>query len=282
VLWIVFTNKYKYGGRTVSVNPKNQRKIVVVHGVQLGADEDQEQHKAISNLVKSRLGHIPLDFAAEMFLYEDINDEAQRLFSGVSSAIADTAVGGFIAGNIIDLIGDVVISLLDSSTAHQIRKALKAQILEHYEKGNPCYLVAHSLGSIYAFDVLNELIRDDKYFDRNSRKTWPIQGILTIGSPIGVDIFNRSRKHVAYLGEGDKWLRWYNYWDRTDPVVSGNIFGKQTVNYDIAELYQTADKQQGWVIRDKIIDTGKVWLMSHVAYWDNPVVGDTLVEMITN
>ena len=266
----------------MSVNPKSQRKIVVVHGVQVGEDKDQKHHQAISNSVKSRLGNIPLDFSAEMFLYEDINDEAQRLFSGVSSAIAGTAVGGVITSKIIDLIGDVVISLADGSTAHQIREALKAQILDHYEKGNPCYLVAHSLGSIYAFDVLNELIRDDKYFDRNSRKTWPVQGILTIGSPICLDLFNRSRKHVENLGEGNKWLRWYNYWDRTDPVVTGNIFGKQTASYDIAELYQTADKHQGWVIRDKIIDTGKVWLMSHVAYWDSPVVGDTLVEMVTN
>jgi hypothetical protein len=255
---------------------------VVVHGVQLGEDKDQNQHEVIRNLVKSRLGNIPLDFATEMFLYENINDDSQRLFSRVSSAIANTPVGGVITAKIIDLIGDVVISLLDSSTAHQIREALKAQILDHYEKGNPCYLVAHSLGAIYAFDVLNELIREETYFHRNSRKSWPIQGLLTIGSPIGLDLFNVRRKQVAYLGEGNKWLRWYNYWDRTDPVVTGNIFGKQTAGYDIAELYQTGDKLQGWVIRDKIIDTGKVWLMSHVAYWDNPVVGDTLVEMITN
>jgi hypothetical protein len=266
----------------VSVNPKKQRRIVVVHGVQLGADEDQEHDKEIKKLVKSRLGNIPLDFAAEMFLYEDINDEAQRLFRSVSSAIADTVLGGVVTDKIIDVIGDVVISLLDSSTAQQIREALKAQILDHYEKGNPCYLVAHSLGSIYAFDVINELIRDDKYFHRHSRKTWPVQGILTIGSPIGLDIFNSSRKQVANLGEGNKWLRWYNYWDRTDPVVSGSVFGIQNGGYDIAELYQKADEEQGWVIRDKIIDTGKVWLMSHVAYWENPSVGDTLVELITN
>lgn len=266
----------------MSVNPKNQRKIVVIHGVQLGEDKDQNQHKAIQELVESRLGNIPLDFAAEMFLYENINDEALSLFNQVSSAIADTTVGGVIAAQVIDLIGDVVISLLDSSTAHQIRQALKAQIIAHYEQGNPCYLVAHSLGSIYAFDVLNELIRDDKYFKRNSRKTWPVQGLMTFGSPIGLDIFNRSRKQVADLGQGNKWLRWYNYWDRTDPIVSGSIFGVQSAAYDISELYQTGEKQQGWVIRDKIVDTGKVWLMSHVAYWDNPLVGDTLAEMVTN
>ena len=130
----------------MSVNPKKQRKIVVVHGVQLGEDKDQNQHKAIQELVTSRLGNTPLDFEAEMFLYENINDEALRLFSQVSSAIASTPVGSVIAAKVIDLIGDVVISLLDSSTAHQIRQALKAQIVAHYEQGNPCYLVAHSLG----------------------------------------------------------------------------------------------------------------------------------------
>ena len=89
---------------------------------------------------------------------------------------------------------------------------MKERILEVYEDGNPCYVVAHSLGSIYALDVVNELIRDSNYFDRSNRKQWPVQGLVTIGSPLGLSIFKRNK--VASLGEGRNFLRWMNYWDR--------------------------------------------------------------------
>jgi len=87
---------------------------------------------------------------------------------------------------------------------------------------------------------------------------------------------------VKKLGHGTKWFKWINYWDRTDPVVSGKIFGTQLTGFEVAEKYTSNDTKQGWVIRDVDIDTGKVWIMSHVAYWDSPVFGDGLFNMISN
>jgi LysM repeat protein len=267
----------------ISVDPKKPRKILVVHGVQTGSDNDQNQDDLVSNLIKNRLGNIPLKFKTELYCYENINDEAQKKYKKLAGLILQTPIGKIVADKAIDLIGDVVTSYQDTSTAAEIRAGLKDRILEIFRDGNPCYLVAHSLGTIYAFDVLNELMRENQYFDRNSRKTWPVQGLLTLGSPIGLDMFKQGgRTEVASLGAGDKWFRWLNFWDRTDPVVSGNIFGQQLSGYAIAEKYQSASLNQGWVMRDKAIDTGKVWLMAHVAYWDNPIVGDSLVDMITN
>lgn len=267
----------------MSVDPSKKRKIIVVHGVQIGSDEDQKQDESITELVNNRLGNIPLKFEAEMYKYENINDAAQKKMRRLFKFISNAPVGGVVVDTAIDLVGDVVTSYLDTSTAAKIREGLKKKIIECYDEGNPCYIVAHSLGSIYAFDVINELIRDKNYFNRDSRKTWPVQGLVTLGSPIGLAMFKDShRKRVADLGQGLKWFRWVNFWDRTDPVVSGNIFGKQLKGYDIAEKYQSGSPKQGWVIRDKAVDTGKAWLMAHVAYWENPVVGDALVEMITN
>lgn len=267
----------------MSVDPKKQRKILIVHGVQIGSDADQKQDKVITELVNNRLGNIPLNFKSELYRYENINDAAQKKYKRLSNLIVKTPIGKVVAEKAIDLIGDVVTSYLDTSTAAKIRTGLRKQILKHYNNGNPCYIVAHSLGSIYAFDVINELMRENEYFDRGSRKSWPVQGIMTIGSPIGLPMFKKGgRKKVTDLGPGNKWFRWVNFWDRTDPVVSGNIFGKQLQGYDIAEKYQSGSLDQGWVIRDKSIDTGKIWLMSHVSYWDNPIVGDNLVDMITN
>ncbi len=267
----------------MSVNPEKPRKVIVVHGVQIGRDKDQKQDRAIAELINNRLGNVPLKYRAEMYKYENINDAAQKKLRRLFKLIAKTPVGSVVADTTIDLIGDVVTSYLDTDTAAKIRNGLKQKILDTYIAGNPCYLVAHSLGTIYAFDVINELIREDAYFKRSSRKTWPVQGLVTMGSPIGLAMFKKQgRNRVADFGPGNKWFRWVNFWDRTDPVVSGNIFGKQLRGYEIAEKYQSASPNQGWVIRDKPVDTGKVWLMSHVAYWDNPVIGDALVEMITS
>ncbi len=267
----------------MSVNPSKPRKVIVIHGVQTGDNDDQNQHIAIRKLIEQRKGQLPLNFETEMFRYEDVNDDALQLFKQAAGAIANTPINGVIAKNIIDLVGDVVLSLQNGSAAHAIRERLRSQILETFEQGNPCYLVAHSLGSIYAFDVVNELIAQPDIFIRSSRKSWPVQGLMTLGSPIGLDMFSaRGRQKVTEFGEGNKWFRWVNMWDRTDPVVSGNIFGSQLEKYDVAEKYQTNSTTQGWVIRDNAVDTGKVWLMAHTAYWDHAIVGDALVELVAN
>lgn len=267
----------------MGVDPGKTRKILVVHGVQTGKDEDLNQDKLIKELIKNRLGDLPLKFDVELYKYENINDEAQAKFQFLLNLFVTNPVGRILAKEALDLVGDVVISLQDGKVAAEIRQGLREKIVGIYDSEAPCYIVAHSLGTIYTFDVLNELMRDAAYFDRTSRRTWPVQGLITMGSPIGLDMFKiRGRKQIADLGEGQKWLRWVNYFDVTDPVVSGNIFGQQLVGYKIAEKYLKKTTRQGWVIRDRSVDTGKVWLAAHTAYWENPIVGDGLVDMITN
>lgn len=266
----------------MAVDPLKSRRLLVVHGVELGSDTDLNQDELIMKNVQERLGNTPLQFKADLYRYEDLNDEAQRKWKLLLSLLVTTPIG-MVAEQALDLIGDVVIARLNTSTAHAIREGLKERILGFYEAGNPCYLVAHSLGSIYAFDVVNELMRSDELFDRTSRRTWPVQGLVTLGSPIGLDLFRtKGRKRLANLGEGHKWFRWINYWDRTDPVVSGEIFGTKLEGYDIAESYRTKSDKQGWVIRDRSVDTGKQWLLAHVAYWTHPIVGDGVADLIAN
>ena len=266
----------------MAVDPTKTRKVLVVHGVQLGEDADQHQDRDIDQLIRNRIGGIPLAYEVEIYRYENINDAAQARLRQAVGLIAGTPVHGALAKKAIDLVGDVVIALADGSTAARIRQGLRDKLLEIYKAGNPCYLVAHSLGSIYAFDAVNALIDTKGYFKRSSRRTWPVQGLVTLGSPIGLEMFGKNRKAVTALGGGAKWFRWVNYWDRTDPVVSGEIFGTQLNGYRIAEQYLRPDAKQGWAIHDRAVDTGKLWLMAHVAYWDNPTVGDGLVDMITN
>lgn len=264
------------------VNPAKPRKILVVHGVQLGADKDQKQDKQIKELVDARVGNFPVSYSTSLYRYEDLNDKAIKPARDLMRLLGKTSIATALATETMDVVLDVVISLADISTAAKIRAGLKKRILDIYDAGNPCYIVAHSLGTIYTLDVINELIREQNLFDRNSRRSWPVQGLLTMGSPIGLSMFRKSRNKLANLGEGSKVFRWLNYWDPTDPVVSGNIFGKKLTTLEIARSYMNGDPKQGWHIRDIPTDSGKRWLLSHTAYWEDAKVGDGLVDLIAN
>ena len=264
------------------VDPTLPRKILVVHGVQTSPD-NLNQHTLVDELIKTRIGNIPLSYSCELYRYENINADALEKYKDLLNLLVANPVGAVVGDAVLELVGDVVISLENGSTAETIRQGLRQAILDIYAASNPCYIVAHSLGSIYTFDVLNSLIGDGEHFDRTSRKTWPVQGLLTIGSPIGLDMFkNTGRNAIKDFGAGDKWFRWLNMWDPNDPVVSGNIFGEHLSGYKIAENFLSGDPKQGWVIRDIVTDTGKSWLMAHTAYWHSSAVGDKLVDMITS
>ncbi len=264
------------------VDPSKPRTVLVVHGVQAGPD-DLNQDRLVEELIRSRIGNIPLPYLCQLYRYEQINVEAQKKHHDLLELIATIPVGEIITAPVMEMVQDVVISLENGSTAQLIRQGLRQAILDIFNAGNPCYILAHSLGSIYAFDLLNELIADGAYFDPSSRKSWPVQGLITIGSPIGLELFKRSgRNAISDFSAGDKWFRWLNVWDPNDPVVSGTLFGQQLSGYKIAENFLSGDPRQRWVIRDIVTDTGKSWLMAHTAYWNSAVVGDKLVDMMTS
>jgi hypothetical protein len=264
----------------MSVDSSKPRRILVIHGVEAGKDEDQHQDEDVTKLIQTRLSGAPLDFETEMYRYENINDRAQRRLRNVLSLFKTNILEEETVDIAVDIVGDVVITLQDGSTAATIRQGLVDRIEETFEEGNPLYLLAHSLGSIYAFDAVNELIDADGYFERDDRKTWPVQGLITIGSPIGLRMFKRSK--VTSLGEGtkSKFLRWINYWDRTDPIVSGSFYGKPNEGYNIVERFATDEPEVGWLIQDRVVDVGRAWLEAHVGYWSHPGLGDDLVALL--
>ncbi len=85
-------------------------------------------------------------------------------------------------------------------------------------------LIAHSIGSIVAYDVLRELGRRDGAF--------PIRRFVTIGSPLG--LFEvKSRVHTERIDYSEVPVRtpnvvtdgWANYADRRDPAVFDTHLG---------------------------------------------------------
>ena len=263
----------------MAVDLRKAPRILVVHGVQLGDGSDLHQHETLRETLGIRLGNIPFEFHTELYNYEGLNDRAQRLLRTVLNLFPADPVSKVALRAALDIIGDVVINLSNGSTAHRIRKGLKDRILQIYAQEEPLFIVAHSLGSIYAFDVINALIKSPHCFVRRDRDTWPVQGLVTIGSPIGLQMFKRRK--VNPLGDGRPFFNWRNFWDRSDPVVSGSFYGKPLQGYSIAERFPTDDPDCGWFIRDTVLDMGKAWLPAHVAYWTHPVVGDQILELIS-
>jgi hypothetical protein len=262
----------------VAVDPTKPKRVLVIHGVQSGEDADQNQHKLVEELIKNRLNNAPLRFDTEMYRYENINDQAQRRLRQVFKLFLTNIIAEKVVDLTADIVLDVLIALKDDTTAQKIRQGLVDRLLEIHEEGNPLYLVAHSLGTIYAFDAVNQLIGTPGLFERDNRKSWPALGLITLGSPIGLRMFKRNQ--VKPLGQGDKFLRWINYWDRTDPVVSGSFYGKPHEGYVIAEQFTTKSDDCGWIIQDKVVDVGKAWLSAHVGYWSHPGLGDDLVSLL--
>lgn len=263
------------------LDPTKQRKIVVVHGVQTGDDDELSQDNSIRELLETRLGDVGLDFEVVLYKYENINNEVLDKYQDLSKLLISNTLGATLAQNIIDIVGDVVISLAHNSTAQKIRQGLTDKILGYYNDGHPVYLVAHSLGTVYSFDVINDLMRHRKYFERDNRLTWPVLSWLTLGSPLGLKLFKvTGRDKLTDLGQGEGKFPWRNYYDPNDPVVSGNVFGAQLGNVKIAESFIDDSEAQGWWAKDYSINTGKLHLLAHIAYWDVPVVGEGIRSMV--
>ena len=183
-----------------------------------------------------------------------------------------------LAGKTIDLLGDVVISLEDGATAKLIRRKLRAKILDSYRAGEPLFLVGHSLGSVYAFDVIQELMAETDMFMRDNMETWPVQGFMSLGSPLGLSLFKRNR--VQKMGPGGEFFPWRNIWDPTDPVVSGSFYGQSLQSYVIEGRFKSHDIPSGWDIEDFPVSTEQKWLLAHVAYWKHDRVGEMLGNML--
>jgi len=218
----------------MSVDFRKDAHILAVHGVQLGDDESIKSDEQVRKLVTKSLSrsHLERQFEVFGFFYEDINDEAQRFYSIIASAISrGNPLAGQALKAVIDIVGDVVTAARNTSTARKIRNKLRKKILDSYKAGHQLILVAHSLGTIYSLDAINELIRREEYFDGDNRNTWPAQGLITMGSPLGLDIdiagtkLFEKRKIEPVPNAEYEVLPWHNYFNRLDPVVSGNVFG---------------------------------------------------------
>ncbi len=266
--------------------------ILAVHGVQAGTDADVEAEDSVRKMVTRALArsHIQRDFTVNGYLYEDINDESQRFYQLIRTAITQgQPLAGQVLKRVIDVVGDVVTAARDTSTARRIRDGLVQKMLESWQGGHQLVVVAHSLGTVYTLDAVNELIDGAQFFVGDDRATWPVQGIITMGSPLGleIDVLGTTifeKRPIRPIGANFEVLRWHNYFNRLDPVVNGSVFGSpveiRCANGPVEQRYGVDTDAAQWLLKGDVVTSGRQWLLAHTAYWKNPRIGDRLVELI--
>ena len=99
------------------VSPDNKRVILVVHGVQLADDDSQHQDDMIRRSIESRLNHVDFEFEVDLYRYENLSDACLQRLKSLSILLMSTGVGAVVAPAVIDIVGDVAISLSKNSMA---------------------------------------------------------------------------------------------------------------------------------------------------------------------
>jgi hypothetical protein len=275
------------GDFDMALDFSNPKKILIIHGVQRGDNDDQTQDSVIKASVENQLDSLGLPFSVDIFKYEDINDQATGLLQRALSALTGNIISGWAVEGAVDIIGDVAIALSEGDTYDEIKAGFRSKILESYEKGEPLFVVAHSLGSIYAFDVINELMKEDGVFLHNQVETRPVSGLITIGSPLALDLFERDWQDMTNLvpanqaiDDNFRLFPWRNYWDPTDPIVSGSIVGLPWNERQFKEKFGDKPFDLGWDVRSRSVITGKAHILAHTAYWTDPGVALGIRQLI--
>lgn len=219
----------------LSKNPKCS--IIAVHGIGIG---EETSRAGFSKALQVGVG-LSDDFWKES-VWEGVNDSIDsRFVSWVAKQIGRISIGPvnwdrnlpvwsnlgrlliwFIRGLIkvfgrdmakaaFDLSDDYFLYLLSKQGA-RIRKKVKKDICDFHKRCNAEFvLVAHSLGSLIAYDVLAE--------SALSGKPLPVKALVTFGSPIEWSFKVRRALHLKereYQKIGD--VVWRNYYYKEDLV----------------------------------------------------------------
>ena len=150
------------------------------------------------------------DRAAATALAEALFRNADQVARRSSAAGPGLGIGfpEFIFRQVVGFFASDVIDYLYGGFAEQMRAPVRAALLQDPA---PSVIVAHSLGTIVAYDVLSEPAF------RNRRQAL----LVTVGSPLGIDnVQARLRDRAGRPNPVPKGLKeWANFADRFDPVA---------------------------------------------------------------
>ncbi|AGL16106.1 alpha/beta fold hydrolase [Actinoplanes sp. N902-109] len=131
----------------------------------------------------------------------------------------------------------------------RIRARVRAELT-----GQPSVVVAHSLGSVVAFELLAE-------------HTGEIPLLVTIGSPIALRtvVLPRLRPHPPHTPECVR--RWLNFWDRDDVITARPILADAV-----------APNGAGVAPNSRRVDSDGLWVHTATKYLQHGEVAGPIVE----
>lgn len=193
----------------------------------------------------------------EEVLLKTYQQERGRLYNFLDNTVENVFGYNLIRSFMISSVSDI---LIYKSQVGQdaIRKRLLDKITPYVGTPDPVTIVAHSLGSVVAFDVL--------YY--HNWHTWPglfkPANLFTLGSPIAlfslsVDASGKQEtKNDPKVALPDPYLTqktgvWYNFLDAQD-----------IIGYPLEDYFQ-----KKYVVKDVLVQTGTLPIKSHTRYWNN-------------
>ncbi|WP_341528750.1 hypothetical protein WKK05_05350 [Nostoc sp. UHCC 0302] len=209
-----------------------------------------------------------------------------------------------IRGFITFFLGDVVAYV--SEDVNFIRRTVWKQIWQDLEKplkeGATYSIIAHSLGTIIAFDYLFHLFKPDHPNDFSfipesdpaarpedsnleeikispeelRRLREQFRHFFTMGSPIGLFMMRKGSLWMTgkpftklYNPVQGTERSWHNFWDSEDAIA-----------YPLAELFKIDSENQNQKLVDVPVETGFLILDSHTGYWTNENVAQKIANVI--
>jgi hypothetical protein len=264
----------------------NKLRIVFIHGI-APTVINWDFSERLSGQIKRKLmdyGVIPEGATAEEIdeiitfdrvNYSMIGDDAQlRLLQAYEQETAKlynfvyrlNSVAGLdkIRRQIITSVSDVMVYKSDYWKG-EIQQMVLDKLDPYIGSGDSVSIIAHSLGSVVAFDTLHENV--------NKKPEWVAAGyrptnLFTMGSPIALFTLDLNREFGTPGSPDDpEWQRrqlvqpdgvWYNFLDAQDLIA-----------YPLEILFQ--DK---FTLQDIVVQTGTNPRKAHDGYWDNDEVTD--------
>jgi hypothetical protein len=149
--------------------------------------------------------------------------------------------------------------------AVRIRKTIRERFLQTLAAAGtsePHVVVSHSMGTVIAYDCL-----------KRAAGCPPVDGLITIGSPLGLDEIQDQLQPEWTRGDGFPGLcvrdRWFNLFDRLDPVCG--------FDPELGNDYRRSDAAT--VIDQAVVNTG-AWRHSATKYLRQPAFVKALRSLL--
>jgi hypothetical protein len=126
----------------------------------------------------------------------------------------------------------------------------------------PHVVVSHSMGTVIAYDCLKRL-----------SDCAPVDGLITIGSPLGLDEVQDKLQPGWSTADGFPHERlqgrWFNFYDRLDPVCG--------FDPELANDFNHGGKA---VVIDQVVQNTGAWRHSATKYLRQPAFGQALRQLL--